>query len=202
MPQGFSKVRICNMALSKVGSRSNVEDLDTERTPAANACRVWYDAARITTLETYHWSFAKKRLALSLHADAPPQEWTYRYSWPSDCVAARLIENPLGLDADAVPFDSELGASDETRSIVTDMPEAVLIYTKDLDSPTLYSMHFINMMATQLAVFINPEITGKVRIATRLEREFSQLALLAPEHDADSSVPRAERDAPWIRARA
>lgn len=201
MPQGFSKVRICNMALSKVGSRSNIEDLDTERTVAANACRVWYDAARLVTLEAYNWSFARKRKKLSLHVVDPPPDWAYRYSWPVDCVTPRLIENPMGREFDALPFDVEMG-DEETRSILTHAEQATLVYTKDLDSPTLYSMHFIIMLATQLGAFINPEITGKVRIATRLENEFARLALVAPEHDADSSVPEKERDATWIRARA
>ena len=78
------------------------------------------------------------RKTLTAHGDDPPTDWTYRYQYPSDCVKARFIENPLGRTKDPVPFDVEQ-STDGTMSIVTNQNEACLIYTKDVTSPSLYS---------------------------------------------------------------
>lgn len=201
MPVGFDKVQICNMALGRLGSTEVIESL-TENSVNAKQCKLWYDAARIVALEAYNWSFARRSLALSSHnVDAPTYRWAYRYQMPSDCVAPRLIENPAGPTADAVPYEVE-NAGDGTLSIVTDQATATLIYTFDLTAEALFSMHFVNMLAVQLAVFMNPAITGKRSIADELKKDFFSMRDFAPASDAFSHVSRPERDAACITARA
>lgn len=200
MPVGFDKVRIANMALGYVGERSTIESFDENSQPA-RVCKLWYDPARLATLESFNWSFARRRVALALHAaDAPTYGFKYRYQLPSDCVAPREIENPLGYDADAVPFETE-GASDGTMSLLTDQEQATLIYTSNLEAVSLYSMHFCIMCALQLGIFINPPLTGKAAISTRLQQQFNVALMQAPTVDASGSVPREERDPTWIRGR-
>lgn len=200
MPAGFDKVRIANMALGHVGAEGSIESLD-ENSEVARIAKLWYDAARIATLEAYNWSFARKSKALATHSeDAPSTRWRYRYQYPVDCLNPRFIENPAGVTADAVPYEIE-NAGDGTRSIVTDLEDAVLVYTADVETVALFSMHFVIMCSYQLAVFINPQVTGKFGIADRMQRLFEQLRVTAPQADATSSVPREERDPSWIRER-
>lgn len=200
MPVGFSKVQIARMALSHVGSKSNIESLDENNT-SAKECKLWYDMARLRVLEVHNWGFARKSQALALHSDAAPTyRWSYRYSKPSDCVAPRMIENPLGLDADAIPFDIE-EAPNGTESIVTDQASAVLLFTRNIEDVTRFSMHFIHMMSLQLAIFINPKLTGKTSVLDRLQRRFDSAFIQCPAVDAEWRVPRQERDAPWHRDR-
>ena len=201
MPVGFSDVAVCNMALSHVGSSTVIESL-TENSKAAKSCKRWFRAARISTLEAYNWSFARKSEALATHSvDAPTNRWAYRYQWPSDCVAPRFIENPAGRDANAVPFDSE-NAGDGTKSIVTDLDDAVLIYTFDLENIVSFSMHGILMLSYQLGAFINYEMNGKPETRTWLQKMFNEMAVVAPTTDSASYIPDEERDASWIRDRS
>ena len=91
----ISSVKIANFALSKVGTDSTIETL-TENSAEAKACNLWFETARKQALSAYDWPFARKRLALAVHGDDPPDEWAYRYQYPADCVKARFVENPVG----------------------------------------------------------------------------------------------------------
>src|SRR3546814_8520623 len=102
-----SKVQICNMALSHIGSKSTIESVD-EPSAAAQQCRLWYEMARRQALGAYNWTFARKRLALAIHNDDPPEGlWNFRYQYPADCLKAREIENPGGPDMDAIKYEIE-----------------------------------------------------------------------------------------------
>lgn len=200
MPVGFSNVQIANLALSKAGAISTVEDF-AENSKPARVTQLWLTSARLKALEAHNWAFAKKSQALATHSQAAPtNRWAYRYQWPSDCVTPRYLENPLGDDADALPYESEL-ADDDTQSILANVDKAVLVYTKDLDRPDIFPLHFIDMMAAQLAIYISPELVGKESRIKALGEEFNQLALLAPWVDATSQVKKPEREASWIRSR-
>jgi len=201
MPTGFDNTKIANLALSNVGSKSRLTTLGSDGTTPDNICNLWFESARIATFEVFDWSFARFSATLTAHSeDAPEERWAYRYDYPSDCVAARRIENPLGDDGDAVAFRVER-APDDTKCIVTDQEDAVLIYTKDVTDPAEYPMHFTLMMGIQLAVFICPELTGKIARRDRLQRDFNIMLAQAPYIDQNESVPKEPRDAPWHRAR-
>lgn len=201
MPVGFNVVDIANMALGYVGQDGVIESF-SENSEEARVCGRWFKPARLATLEAYNWGFARKRLPLAGHSIDPPSNgcWKYRYVLPSDMVAARYIENPLGPDADAVPYDIE-NAGDGTVSLLTDQENATLVYTFDLESVSLFSMHFCIMCALQLGIFINPQLTGKAAIANRLQAQFNVALGQAPTVDASQSIPCAARDASWIRER-
>jgi hypothetical protein len=188
------------MALSHCGSDSSIESINENNKPA-KLCKLWYDGARLATLEVYNWTFARKTMQLAPHGTAAPElRWKFRYQLPANCVKPRMIENPLGQDADAIPFEVEI-ADDETLSLVCDQEQARLIYTFDQSDVALMSFHFVMMTSIRLATFINGELTGKHGIGDRLERKFEQMLTDAPNSDADGEFPRKERDAVWIRGR-
>jgi hypothetical protein len=200
MPVGFDEVMICNMALSIVGSKTTIENID-ESTPAAKQCKIWYEPARLAMLEAFDWDFARKSKELSAHSVAAPlNRWNFRYQIPADCIAPRVIENPAGPVADAIPYEQE-NAGNGTMSIVTDMEDAVLLYTFDLDSPVLFSMHAVETHAFALAERIAYKMTGKRTLAEQLRNGFEAKVGAAHVANAIKSIPRPEQDALTIRAR-
>ena len=200
MPAGFNTLHIWNMALSHVGSKSVIES-QQDRSPAAQACNLWYPLSRVSTLELHNWGFARCSQALAGHTvAAPTNRWAFRYQVPSDCTSPRLIENPMGPDAPVIPFEKEQ-ASDGTDSIVTNAEAAVLIYTKDEDRVALMPLHFMQMVAIHLGHSICMELTGKTAIKDRLMREWQAMAISAPAVDVNFGVGREPLDASWIRER-
>jgi len=196
-----SQVLIANMALSNIGTKSEIASLD-ENSVEAKQCKLWYDLSRKQALEAFDWGFARKRLTLALHADdAPEDRWAYRYQYPADCITARYIENPGGPTADAVPFEIELSDDGSTKSIVTDMEDAKLIYTFDQQQTGIFSLHFVETLSHLLASHIALKLTGKRSIKGDMIQAYRSLIRVAPAQNANEQIARAPREAESIRAR-
>ncbi len=191
------------MALSKIGVRSKIESL-TEANAEAREINLWFLTTREQTLEAFDWSFARKRLTLAAHADDPPEDvWGYRYQYPADCIIIRKLQNPTIPDdeADAIPYQIEVDDAKETLSILTNLEDAVAIYTFNLSTTDLYSKLFIEVFATFLSSRIAFTLTGDKDIAnTQFEQGFIMLAQ-ASAINANQQVDKPPREAEWIRGR-
>ncbi len=196
-----SDTLIANMALDNVGAKSVIASLN-ENSPEAKACKLWYDMSRKQALEAYDWSFARRRLTLASHSDAAPElRWNFRYQYPADCLKARMIENPLGHEADAIPFEIELSDDASVKTIVTNEDDAVLIYTGDISQTSLFSMFFVDTLASLLAARIAIKLTGKRTLKGDMIQQYNALLRMAPAHDANEAVGKKPREAEHIRAR-
>ena len=216
MPE-ISTTRIANMALSHIGARSTIENL-SEESPEAKQAILWYDYSRIQALEFFNWSFARKRLTLTVHSEAAPEGvWGFRYQYPADCIIARELENPasgrfssgiVGLPSsfvevrgDAIPFSVEMASTGKNKTILTDLEDATLIYTFDQQEVSLFSGLFVEMLSHLLAHHIAFALTGKRSIAVDELQKFQGLLQQAPAVDANEQVAQPPRDAEWVRGR-
>lgn len=196
----LSDIQICNMGLSHAGSRSSIESFNEASTEAAQ-CKIWYSHSRQQALEMFNWNFARKRATLSLHAEAAPDGvWAFRYTYPADCISAREIENPLGPDADAMPFEIETD-SNGFKSILTNVEDAKLIYTFDQKNPNTFTTFFTSLLAWVLASNVTYSLTGKQSNVDRALNNVLNLQIMAPAMDANERVDRKPREAEAIRFR-
>lgn len=193
-------VTIANLALSHLGARSSIESL-TESSPHAKQANLWYHFAREQALAANDWNFARKRLALAVHADDAPLEWTFRYQYPSDCIAARFVENPLGAAALPVPYQIEVSDDGTTKSVLTDTDDAVLIYTFDQNLTALFSPFFVLMLSYLLAAYMAFSVTGKRTLADSMFQLFGLMSLQAPAVEYNESMQREQRDPDHISGR-
>ena len=209
MPHSFvDPIGISNMALSHIGATSKIESF-TEESSEAEQCNIWYDHARLQVLEAYNWNFARKRIAMSLHADTIGDEaadplagvWRFRYTYPDDCVAARKIQNPNAPPANAIPFDVEASLDGQQKTILTDAEDAVLVYTWDLTNTDMFSILFVVAMSHLLAHQIAFSLTGDRKIKITELKIYEGILREASSMNANESVDPPPRDADWIRAR-
>jgi len=217
MTTTISPVVIGRMALSHIGARSRIESL-TENSNEAKEVNLWYDFARKQTLEAFNWNHARKRITLALHGDdAPDGVWKFRYQYPSDCLKARAIENPripvrsagffgrtfdelTGLQRDAVPYEVEI-STDGTKSILTNLEEAKLVYTFDQENTALFTELFIEAHSRALASKIAFTLTNRREAATDQLKIFFLVLDRAAAVDGNEQTQPPPRDADWIRNR-
>jgi hypothetical protein len=192
-------VEIVNMALSHLGNSAVIEDID-ELSAEARQGKLWYEAARREALEALNWNFARRRIALSLHSEPPPEgQWHFRYQYPADCLKARFIVNPLGPQADPVPFEIEM--VEDERTILVDLDEARLIYTRDHALVSSFSPMFVNALAFLLASKLATALTGSVRKKELMMQAFGQAMYAAIQSNAGEGTERRLREAEWTRER-
>lgn len=188
------------MALSRL--RAGTIASMIENSPAAKYASIWYDESRLQLLESYDWGFARRTEVLATHADAAPTaRWAFRYVIPSGCVASRYIQNPLGTTADPVPYQIELSDDGSEPTIVTNMEDAVLIYTANLSTTALFSPTFTNSLSWLIAFNMAWPLTGKGELQDRAEKGFAIAVRAAAAHDANEQKYEPRRQASWIEAR-
>ena len=89
-----SKIQIWNMALGFIGTRTVASE--TEHTPEAIQCALYWDNARRACLRDYPYNFAQARAQLASIAvpETYADEWRYAYRLPELCLKPHKIVNP------------------------------------------------------------------------------------------------------------
>jgi len=211
----ISDVIIANMALSHVGAKSTIEAIG-EASTEGRIVDLWFEYSRRQTLQAFDWNFARKRIALTTHSEDPPEGvWGFRYVYPGDCLAARKIENPTASAplvwiqnfteperrGDDIPFEVEQNAAGNQKTILTNLDDAVLVYTFRQVDAGLYSAVFVEALSWALAAHIAFTLTGKRSIAGDARVAFQNIMFEAPATDANERVEKPPREAEWIRGR-
>lgn len=195
----LTTVQIANLALDHIRAGS-IESF-TEASVEARAIKLWFDTCRREVLERHDWAFARKRLALATHSEDPPEGvWSFRYQHPTDCISMRRLRNPAGEQADPVPFAEE-AATDGTRSILTNLDDAIGVYTYDCTNPLVYTPSFVVAFSHCLAWRTAFRITGKRSVAEEQANIYNVTFRLAAAQNANAAASEPPRDAAWIRAR-
>lgn len=195
----FGVLTIANMALSHIGARAIMNSIE-EDSPEAQQVRLWYESCRAQTLQAYNWNFARKRIQGSKSTSPAPEfDWEFRYVYPPDALSIRQIENPFGHQADAIPFSIE--SDGQTKSIVTNLDNARIIYTYDLTDTSQFSPLFSEILSINLASKIAFTLTGRAELKQALSEQYRFQLLVASAHDGNEQIGKQPRESEFIRTR-
>lgn len=193
-----SVVKICNMALSHIGSEARVSDIaPPDGSVEAGYCEAFFDQARTELLEPGNWNFALARTSLAEVTNLSPT-WAYAYALPSDCMRAlRVLRRASGLtvftqddtqfnpdDNDSVPFTIE------GEVLYTNEPEAVLVYVRDVTDTTKFTPSFTAALGYLLASYLaGPVLKGAdgTRMGDTMRQRAMGIAGIAAASAANAS---------------
>jgi hypothetical protein len=194
-----SVVQICNMALSHIGSEARVASINPpDGSVEAGHCATFYDAARLEMLEPGSWAFTLARASLAPITN-PSSVWAYAYAKPADCKRALrvlrpsiaitvftqdLVREPHADDRDGAPFDIE------GEVILTNEPEAVLLYVRDVTDTNKFPASFSSALSYLLASYLAGPIvkgTESVRLGDAMRQRALAIAAVAAEASANAS---------------
>lgn len=138
-------VRVCNMALRRIGTKDVILSLSgTDK--ASITCNDAYEAVRDAVLEDFDWKCASYREALAQDTTTPVFGWGYKYNLPSSpyCLVVREIY-PESVDYEI-----------EGRTLLTDYDNSggedlCIRYTKRLANPAELSTLCAKAIAWRLA---------------------------------------------------
>lgn len=194
--------QICNRALSDIGSRVLITDFDTDTTPAARQCQLWYNTMRQQLLQAAPWSFARKTVALTLIGlltDDPPASiypWLAKYEYPADCLRMNYILPPPLPPAGASAPDVSGGPyspypwlmpsrqfrflpsydtddADAARQVIlANIEGAYGVYVVDVVDPAMFSASFELALSAAMAYKMVMPLTGNAGMKTT----FAQIA--------------------------
>lgn len=197
-----SPVDICNMALSHLGARAQIASISPpDATPEAGYCARFYPIARKEALESSAWTWCKRRAVLSGVAN-PSAVFSYAYAVPADCLTAlRVLRasqltgslSELVVSLSDIALFNEAGTAEfeiEAGVLLTNEPDAVLLYARDIVDTTRFSAGFVTFLSYLLAAYLaGPIIKGKpgADTAGALRRVAAQVRGEAATQNANSS---------------
>lgn len=194
-----SDVQICNMALSHLGSEARVASISPpDGSVEAGQCATFYDIARTELLEPGNWAFSLKRATLA-QVTNPSTVWAYAYTKPADCLrplrilrpsiaitvfTQDLVVEPHTDDRDSAPYDIEGGV------ILTNEPDAVLVYVQDVTDSTKFTASFTSTFSYLLSSYLaGPIIKGTdgIRIGDSMRQRAMSIADVSATASANAS---------------
>lgn len=163
-----SIIKICNLALSHIGASSIISLLDP--TTESRQCNLLYDVAREYVLQAHTWGFAERRARLA-QLSVEPFGYSYAYQYPTGCLLAREIFQEIKT---AKPIDYAVVSQDSETSkmILTDQPDAVLVYTANISDTNMFSPTFITTLSYKLASDLAKPVTGDENIGVNMLRYY------------------------------
>lgn len=213
-----AEARVCNRALLRIGQTRLIESL-AERTNWARACKALYADSRDATLEARDWPFARRRKVLAPLTDGARGGYAFAYPLPPDCLAPRFIDPAGGqsdvadtgasLDVDpsglmmqvgAIPFETE----DEVkfgRLLVTDWPDAELVYTARIEAVPRFTATFLDALAYKLASDLALGVAKRPALGEQMLRAFELTLARAAAASSKQMKPRARPRSSFEKAR-
>lgn len=206
-------VDICNVALGRVKAET-IADLN-ERSVSAVKCRVLYENRRDTLLASYAWRFARSTRTLSLKVETP-DEWEYSYDYPNDAVRIHYILPPgqgsvsaggsgiytPRIDWEPIPYEVATG-DDGSRRIWSDYENAIISYTKRVETVSLFDPLFTEALTWFLAIDLSIPLGGDSGKKYRDDAKsgFKEAIQAAQTHSQSEAQPRPSRLPRSIQAR-
>jgi hypothetical protein len=166
-----TRIDVCNLALGRIGQEA-IATLDEASNEARMLNRFW-DPDRKSVLRAHPWNFATETSELAEVLDPVP-DFDYVYELPADCIRA------LTLTKDHVESLFEIRG----RTLVTDVPGAILKYVKDVTDTAKFDDRFVEALSYRLAMDIALPITGNEKLQQGMIQLYNGTMSMARATDA------------------
>lgn len=221
---------VCNVALTSIGAKARIANLQTDQSEEGSRCRRFYPVARKMLLQRCSWSFATRRTELAAVTDARTEEWAYAYGIPDNSVRVFAVLPPNA--GDDVSVHGASGAisrsttglytagdivtgytpqkftveqtADGHQVIYTNVENAVARYNVLVTDVTQYSPQFLHALSMQIAALLaGTTIRSEdgTFIAQALTGQVERSLGEAKMTDAVQHNPKPQQVVSWMAAR-
>jgi len=212
MPQTLTD--IATLAVLHCGVSKPINNVITEKSLEAQACRNVADLARQTTLRAHPWLFAKRFATPALVAGPSPMatiEWIYAYAAPADMLHMfRFISTRLNNDTRQTRIPYTI-ANDATNGILiyTNWPgfntalPVTIEYVFDNQNISQWTIDFGKAMSYYMAYLIAPVLTSgdPYQMQQKLLALFDKAVIDARNNNVNEEQRPEEPQSEFVRAR-
>ncbi len=195
-----SETKICNQALSKLGSnRINDFNDNTESSTEAILCRLHYEPTRDALIRSHRWRFASARATLSQDTTDPDFEFDSQFILPTDFLGLKSIFN----DNTTPNGNTRFTFAIEGDLLLTNEDTVQMRYIKKVTNPAKFDPLFVKLLVLLLAdELIGPLAGGDARRQKKID---DALAVLVPKVRAldrqETNTEGRESHRPWLETR-
>jgi hypothetical protein len=167
--------QIINMALDMAGYPEYIGNI-YEGTKEARIALNLYGQTRDSLLADGNWEFAERNTQGILLKQAPntylttwsptypPQPWRFEYVYPADALKIRAVKSTVvfvpNFDPQPWPYsvDNDSSFSPPQRVILSQVPNALIVYTGRVVDPTTWDVLFLDEFIDELAKRMAPAL--------------------------------------------
>lgn len=168
-----TKVTVCNLALSRIGNKGSVENIDQPSKQTEVVCAKWYDIARKSALKHMMPNFARKREIWAQDTGYTPAfGYKYAYKYKSECLKVLGLGN-LYQKANNYAIEGEHLLTNEHY------PDGLPVrYVADVTNAAKFTPDFIELFSWFLAREICIELTSS-------NEKYQQIEAILPQKIAE-----------------
>lgn len=200
MARATSDVEICNLALTEINQRLiSSLDAEPEDSPQQAYCKLVYNTARRSLLESYDWSFALERAKITANKVYTTNEtllargepftndyfgWQSAFQLPADCLKVSgvydeywrkivNIQSPhLAWAKQGDMIFTQQGYSSVSGNVT--LPKLFLQYVKDIEDVNRFSPSFIEALALNIARKLTKQFNNSAAFSQLLDVKFDE----------------------------
>lgn len=198
-----SRISVYNVALGFIGTRTIASD--TEKTPEAVQCNLYWDRARRSALRDFPYSFATRRVVLA-EKDLPDSyagAWHHAYGLPDGCLKVLAIcgSGQKQMDARHTRNTFMLCSDAEESMLLCNIAAAMADCIFDVEDVTRWDELFVLVMARKLAALIAvPLLKNNPQKVQELEQLYQRAVPSSEGQAASEGAIGRELDS-WLAAR-
>lgn len=182
-----SDVDICNGAIQLLGGL-RITSL-SDNTVEGRACNARYAIMRDAEITRHPWRFAVDRVTLAPDATAPAFEFTYAFTWPTDCLRP-------------IPGRDVTDWTNEGRKILTNDGDTLqLRYVKRVTDTAQFDPLFVLALEAALALNICEQVTQSNTKKSDARDQYKFALTEAKRVNAIIELSQDPPDDAWVTAR-
>jgi hypothetical protein len=203
-----------------------------DNSPAAVSAGLFYSPKTQALLRSAPWDSCRTQQLLTLlrsvddtPSDPPPQPFRFQYLYPSNCLKARFLIQyqttttsgvPLtsapsnviqpALANTKIPFvihaDIDPSSHAPRKTILTNMQNAILVYTADLSqSPDMWDPLFLSAETALLASYFAMNLSGDQRMVAQQIQIAKGVLDSARSANGNEAIANTDHIPDWVQAR-
>jgi len=166
-----SPADVVNLSLQRIGYKGRIGNIFDGSEAAKDALDIYSQTRDDLLREGEGWPFASRSVAATLLKSAPvggyfppntwtsaypAQPWRFEYSYPTDCLELRACKPAVFFVPNFMPqpytfaISNDNGFTPSRRVILSNVQDAMLIYTGQVTDPALWPPDFVEAFAAAL----------------------------------------------------
>lgn len=213
----LSQTTICNVALSRIGIRQPIANID-ENSETASICKLFFEQSLSLMFRERDWPFAQRQVDLALVSTNPTPNWSYSYRYPANFISIVDVRSDSSTGSIALPSNAyNLTVTDSTlrhnkspftissdvsgRLIYSNQASAIATGTYYVDDVLQFDPVFADALAWKLAYEIAIPLTRDSAMRDMARTEYENAVSTAFANSLEESYTEVNDDSDFISSR-
>ena len=213
----LSQTTICNVALSRIGIRQPIANID-ENSETASICKLFFEQSLSLMFRERDWPFAQRQVDLALVSTNPTPSWSYSYRYPANFISIVDVRSGSSTGSIALPSNAynlivtdpalrhnkspfTISSDVSGRLIYSNQASAIATGSYYIDDVLQFDPVFADALAWKLAYEIAIPLTRDSAMRDMARTEYENAVSTAFANSLEESYTEVDDSSDFISSR-